>query len=206
MRSQERTDHSLLELDAAPDPTCGGRRASSAGGRSRCSIRANHRVLAYLRTLGKRAGARGEQPSGTAQAVELDLRGWPARSRSRCSGNSAVPAHRRAAVPAHAGSVRVLLVPAATSVASTRAVKPDESLLSDDLAAPAGGGRPRRPPRRRADAEQRVNGHGRRTRGAGGHRAATFRARAACSSIPTAVPTTARPRSSATRPPMTPAP
>ncbi len=87
-RRSERNETSLLNwmqrLIAVRQPT----RRCSAAARSQFLTPANHRVLAYLRTLDTRPGAGRQQPGGHGQAVELDLRELSGACRWRCSATA----------------------------------------------------------------------------------------------------------------------
>ena len=64
---------------------------------------ANHRVLAYLRTLGKEQVLCVYNLSSSAQAVELDLQSLSGHFRSRCSGEACFHASENCRSHAHVG-------------------------------------------------------------------------------------------------------
>ncbi len=85
--------------------------------------------------------------AASAQAVELDLRALAGRHPDRDVRRQPVPAHRRAAVRADAGALRLLLVPAALALAerACRARRTRDGAFEHPVrraAAPAHGGRP----------------------------------------------------------------
>ena len=81
---------------------------------------ANHRILAYLRQLGKETVLIVNNLSSSAQAVELDLRRYKGNILIEMFGNNIFPARGRAALSAYPGALSIFLVSAATSVAGCR--------------------------------------------------------------------------------------
>ena len=94
-------------------------------------------MLAFIRTLGREQVLVVNNLSGTAQAVELDLSALAGAIPVEMFGEQPLPAHRQTAVHADAGSVRLLLVPAAVAVAAVAAGErggvEQQSVLSDAL-------------------------------------------------------------------------
>ena len=149
---------------------------------------ANHRVLAFTRTLGRETRPRGLQSGGHGAGRGAgSLARWPAPSRSRCSAAASFRASARA-IHHDAGSVRLLLVPAALAVdgaatadfAESRRRRPGTARPRFDacdacrraarerpfrrVAPAADGRRPGGRSRRPADAQQRRDDHRRRPR------------------------------------------
>ena len=81
---------------------------------------ANHRVLAFTRTLGRETVLVVSNLAGTAQAVELDLSRLAGAIPIEMFGGSVFPRIGTRAVHHDDGPVRLLLVPAA--LAAERAV------------------------------------------------------------------------------------
>ena len=79
---------------------------------------ANHRVLAYVRQLGKETVLVVNNLSGTAQAVELDLRRYKGNILIEMFGQNMFPTGWRNAISADAGTLSVLLVSAAANLAN----------------------------------------------------------------------------------------
>ena len=114
------------------------RSSTGRGGSSRCAGRrrvfgrgsieflnpANHRVLAYVRSLDSEKVLVVNNLSGTAQAVELDLHGAGRRDPHRDVRAQPLPADPRAALRDDARPLRLLLVQAALAVST---------ILSDEL-------------------------------------------------------------------------
>ena len=102
VESQKRADHSLLnwmrKLIAV-------RQSSQVFSRGQTTLLnpANHRVLAYLRTLGKEQVLCVCNLSSSAQAVELDLESLAGALPIEMFGREPVSTHRRTAVHAHLG-------------------------------------------------------------------------------------------------------
>ena len=141
---------------------------------------ANHRVLAFTRTLGRETVLVVSNLAGTAQAVELDLSRLAGAIPIEMFGGSIFPRIGTRAVHHDDGPVRLLLVPAAVAVASRRVDRARRRGAPEHpfgRAAPAAdgrrpGGRPGRP----ADAEQRRHRRRRRPRRARVASRATSRA------------------------------
>ena len=72
----------------------------------------NNKIFAHLRTYEDDVMLCVHNLARSAQAVELDLSAYEGRRPGRGVRPLAVPEDRRAAVPAHAGAARLLLVPA----------------------------------------------------------------------------------------------
>ena len=96
---------------------------------------ANHRVLAFTRSLGREKVLVVNNLSGTAQAVELDLSGLAGAIPIEMFGGSIFPRIGNEPVHHDAGVVRLLLVPAAVAVAAVAAGErgdvEQQSVLSD---------------------------------------------------------------------------
>ena len=72
----------------------------------------NNQIFAHVRTYEDDVMLCVHNLARSAQAVELDLSDYEGRHPVEVFGRSRFPQHRRAAVPAHAGAARLLLVPA----------------------------------------------------------------------------------------------
>ena len=79
------------QLDEAPDPRCDARIPCSRGVASSFLDPANHRVLAYVRTLDEEQLLIVNNLSGSAQAVELDLRSLDGAIPVEILGSSVFP-------------------------------------------------------------------------------------------------------------------
>ena len=77
---------------------------------------ANHRILAYVRRLGKETVLVVNNLSSTAQAVELDLAALQRKYPDRDVRQQYISACGRPALSANDGALPVLLVPAATGL------------------------------------------------------------------------------------------
>ena len=75
-------------------------------------ITSNPRIFAHIRAYEDDIALCVHNLARSAQAVELDLRAFEGRIPVEMLGIDAVPAHRRAALPADARAARLLLVPA----------------------------------------------------------------------------------------------
>ncbi len=110
--AQERTEHSLLNWTRRLIRV---RRSTNVFSRGSLTFLRpkNHRVLAYIRALDGEQVLVVNNLAGSVQAVELDLRVAGRARPHRDVRQQRLPPDRRAAVPADARAVRLLLVQAA---------------------------------------------------------------------------------------------
>ena len=120
--SQRESEHSLFQWMRR---IIAVRKSSAVFGRGSIEFLypANHRILAYLRRLGKETVLVVNNLSGAAQAVELDLRRYKGNVLIEMFGNNLFPRVRRSALSANAGTVSVILVSPATSLGDTNGMQ-----------------------------------------------------------------------------------
>ena len=116
---QRRGAAGQLDLVAALDPAHDRGAQAEPGVRprhaGRTSAAATRSVLSFVREFGDDIVLCVNNLSRFPQPVELDLRSWEGCRPIELLGGRAVPAHRRAALPAHPRRPRLLLVPAVPS-------------------------------------------------------------------------------------------
>ena len=158
VESQRRQENSLLNWTKRLIQV---RRSTRVFGRGTIEFLkpANHRVLAYVRSLDSEKVLVVNNLSGTAQAVELDLHALRRRHPHRDVRPQPLPADPRAALRDDPRPLRLLLVQAALAVST---------ILSDELLSEPHGGRPGGRAGRAAHPQplrQRGAGRARRPRG-----------------------------------------